>query len=317
MDEIVIAEDKPFWEAHRCDATKAMAEEGIQFRVQTKNRGVRWIEHACRPVPSASSLRPGFRASNRDITMRKKAELEARRRLYELTHVNRLAIINELGTAYAHEINQPLTAIFSNARVARKLLFDRTPDLPELTEIVDDIIHDNNRAVEIVKRMRSLMKVRELDLKPVDINKVMEDVNEFLNKEMLARHIELVFDLEDDLPPVFADAVHLQQVLINLLQNSRESMTGCEQSKGKIIIAARKTDGKTVEISVLDNGCGIDPGNVERIFEAFWTSKREGIGMGLSICRSIIEAHGGRLRAENRPEGGARFSFTIPICETE
>jgi len=316
LEEIVIAEDKPIWDGHHCGVKKGLNEGVIQFRIQSKKAGVRWIEHVCQPIPSDSTAQRGFRASNRDISMRKNAELEARRHLHELTHVNRIALLSELGTTYAHEINQPLTAIFSNAQVARKLLCDQTPDLTELSEIVDDIINDNKRAVDIIRRLRSLMKLEELDLKPIDINTVIGDVIEFLRREMLTQNIVLVSELEDDLPLVWGEAIHLQQVLINLVQNSRESMVDCEQSACKIRIASQKIDKKTVKVSVLDSGCGIDSKNIDRIFEAFWTTKSEGIGMGLSICRSIVEAHGGRLWPENRPEGGATFSFTIPICET-
>lgn len=311
MEEIVIEEDKELWRTHQCGVEANLENREIQFRIRTKTGMVRWIEHACRPVPPSTGSHAGFRASNRDISARKNAELDARRWFKELAHFNRIALLSELGTTYAHEVNQPLTAIFGNAQVARKLLTKDPLDIAELGEIIDDIINDDKRAVDIIKRIRSLMKPQDLDFRPVDIKKIIQDIASFLRKELLGQKVMLIYDLEDALPRVRGDAIHLQQVLINLVQNGLESMTGCEPDLRQIMIIGHMHDEYKVEISVQDSGPGIPEGGTAQLFESFYTTKKEGMGMGLSICRSIIEAHGGRLWAKNNPEKGATFSFTL------
>jgi PAS domain S-box-containing protein len=311
--EIIVHEDRKSWDTHALKSEKELKPGEIQFRILRKDGELRWIEHLCQPVTDPQGTLLGLRASNRDITARKQAELDTQRHRVELTHVSRVVTLGELSASLAHELNQPLTAILSNAQAARRFLTGYQADPDEVNEILNDIINDDKRAADIIKRLRALMARKELAFTSLDLNKVVRGIAELVNHEAFTKNVSLVLDLAQGLPHVQGDVIHLQQVALNLIINGTEAMETVDHQSRELRILTAKHGENAVRVSVRDQGTGIDEDHITGIFEAFHTTKPEGMGMGLSICRSIIEAHDGRLWAENNPDQGATVSFTIPV----
>jgi two-component system sensor kinase FixL len=253
--------------------------------------------------------------SHRDITDRKRAELEALHQRRELAHLTRVAMMGELSASLAHELNQPLTAILSNAEAAEQLLTDDSPDLDEVRAIIADIITDDQRAGDVIHRLRGLLKKGEFERLPLDLNPMIQEVARLLHSDIILRHMELTLDLDPDLPLVCGDRVQLQQVALNLMVNGLDAMAEGPLDDRALVVRTQCHDSQMIRIAVEDRGSGLQEANIGRIFSPFYTTKPDGMGMGLSICRSIVEAHGGRLWAANNPERGATFSFTLPISE--
>ena len=247
--------------------------------------------------------------------IRHRAEMDAQMHREALTYVSRLVTLGELSASLAHELNQPLTAILSNAQAARRYLGSDPTDLDELNEILDDIIKDDKRAADIIKRLRSLMRKEEIQYISLDINEVIRGVAKIVNRETIARDVQLEMDLTNGLPDVQGNTIHLEQVVLNLILNGIEAMETFDSKLKHLKISTVKHDKESVRVSVQDKGTGIDDTQLASIFEAFYTTKSEGIGIGLSICRSIIEEHGGKLWAENNPDRGATISFKVPISK--
>jgi len=313
FDEIIVPEDKGRWEAHSFKSEQDLKPGELQFRIRRKDGQIRWIEHVCQPVTDAQGVLLGFRASNRDFTERKQAELDAQRHRAELIHVSRIATLGELSAAMAHELNQPLTAILSNAQAALRFLTGGLADPDEVKEILNDIIDDDKRAADMIKGLRTLMRRKDLEFTSLNLNNVIRGFAELFSREAFTKNVPLVVELAEGLPNVKCDTVHLEQVILNLILNASEAMETVDSQSRELRILTVKHDEKSVRVSVRDKGPGIDEALIERIFEAFYTTKPQGMGMGLSICKSIIEAHGGRLWVENNPDQGATVSFTLPI----
>jgi PAS domain S-box-containing protein len=313
--EMIVHGDKMSWDTHALESEKELKPGELQFRIQRKDGEIRWIEHVCQPVTDPQGTPMGLRASNRDITARKQAEQDAQSHRAELTHVSRITTLGELSASLAHELNQPLTAILSNAQAARRFLTGDLADPDEVNEILNDIIHDDRRAADMIKRLRALMSKKDLEFTSLDLNKLIQGVAKLVNREAFTKNIALVMDLADGLPQVRGDAIHLEQVVLNLILNGAEAMETLDHQSRELLILTAKHDENAVRVSVRDRGTGIDQANIDGIFKAFYTTKPEGMGMGLSICRSIIEAHGGRLWAENNPDKGATVSFTVPASK--
>jgi len=246
-----------------------------------------------------------------DLTERRQNERTAARQHDEIAHLARVAMLGELSGSIAHEINQPLMGILSNAQAAQRFLAHDDVNLEEVREILVDIVEDDKRAGEVIRRLRALLKKGEVQNRPLDINSVVDEVVRLTRNDLMNRDVAVSTELTPDLPPVFGDRIQLQQVLLNLLMNACEAMETVSGTP-QVHIRTRRTDGGGVEISVSDRGGGIPPGDLEQIFEPFVTTKEHGIGLGLSICRTIIVAHGGRLWAENVGEG-ATFRCTLPL----
>lgn len=267
-----------------------------------------WREHFVYKLPSGEVV-----AVYTDVTDRKRAEEEIRLHREELAHVGRVATLGELAASLAHEINQPLTAILSNAQAAQRFLNNDKPDLEETRDILADIISDDKRAGDVIHRLRSLFRKGKVEIKSLDINNVIQEVISMVKSEAIIRNVSVEIKLKSKIPPVFGDRIHLQQLLINFILNASEAMANIGVSTRKVIISTAQKDEQEVVVSIRDYGSGIGEENLKQIFEPFYSTKPKGMGMGLSINRSIIEAHGGRLWAENNPDGGATFHFTIPI----
>ena len=239
---------------------------------------------------------------------RNEVELEALR--HNLSHVGRVTTMAELTASLAHELSQPLTAILSNAQAARRMLDRGLEDSTDLREILADIVADNQRASEVIRHVRTFLKKDRTRRSPVDVNAVVQDVVNLLRNDAIIRHISVEVDLDPGLPLVLVDRVQLQQVLVNLVMNAFDALATA--SERRTSVRTRKA-GTVVQVSVKDSGGGIPAGDLGRIFDPFYTTKSSGLGMGLSIARSLIDAHGGQLWAENDARGGATFTFTVPM----
>lgn len=273
----------------------------------------RWGDH---PVLDASGRVVEIQAVGRDLTDLHQAEEEVRARREEVTHLTRVAILGELSGALAHELNQPLTAILSNAQAARRLLARNLPDVAEVEAILEDIIADDNRAGEVIQRMRALLKRGSAQLGPLDLNQTAMDVLQLSRSELIERRVTINTSLSPSLPMVLGDRVQLQQVVLNLVLNGCEAMDDLRRSERHLTITTSNGDG-LVETTVSDRGVGIEPALLERVFDPFVTTKSGGLGLGLSICRTIVDAHGGRIWARNNPDRGATIGFAIPVNPRE
>jgi len=245
---------------------------------------------------------------------RRFAEVQSLQRMAELAHVNRFSTAGELTASIAHEISQPLTAILNNAETADMILHSSSPDIAELKHIVTDILQDDRRAAEVIRRMHSLLKKAPFELKNLDLKDVARETVEFLSKLAIARKVELVSMITPDALPVLGDRIQLQQVTLNLVANGLDAMR--ETPSGHRIITIQSSRSENfAELSVSDRGPGIPEDKLKEVFKPFFTSKAEGLGMGLSIARTIIEAHHGRIWAENLDGGGAWFRIRLPLVQ--
>jgi len=244
---------------------------------------------------------------------RKQGELEAQRLRQDLTHIGRVSALGELTASLAHELNQPLTAILSNAQVAERLLAAAAPNLEEVREILRDIVTDDRRATEVIRRLRALVKKGDLEFAPLDLNELIREVARLMQSDAISRGISLSLELAGDLPTVRGDRVQLQQVVLNLVLNGLDAMHESGAGQRTLIIRTARNVADAVAVSVQDAGTGIDEKNVDQLFHPLFTTKPEGLGMGLAIARTIVDAHGGRLSAANNVTAGATFQFSLPV----
>ncbi len=229
-----------------------------------------------------------------------------------LSHSGRVTLLGQLASALAHELSQPLGAILRNAEAAEIMLQEPSPDLEEIRAIVDDILRDDHRAGQVIDKLRSLLKKGSLDVQPVDLSEVIAEVLTLVQAAATTRQVKLIFTGAPGLPMVGGDRIHLQQVLLNLIVNAMDALDNCHTHECAVEVHACQLNASTVEVRVCDNGPGIADEHLEKLFEPFFTTKTTGMGMGLPVSKTIIEAHKGKLWAENRPEGGACFCFTLP-----
>jgi PAS domain S-box-containing protein len=254
----------------------------------------------------------------RDITDRKRAEAEAREndRRYremqmELAHANRVATMGQLTASIAHEVNQPIAATITNAEAALRWLRAGSSHLEEVRQVLTSIVQDGTRAGEVIHRIHALMKKAPPQRERLDINEVIVEIVEITRGEAMKHRISVSTQLAEHLPAVEADRVQLQQVLLNLIVNAIDAM-GAAEGPRRLLISTGSAEANGVLVAVQDTGPGLEPAMLERVFESFYTTKPTGLGMGLSICRSIIEAHGGRLWATANQQRGTTFQFTVP-----
>jgi PAS domain S-box-containing protein len=280
-----------------------------------KDGAVVWVSVNGTVICDKNGLPYCLLATIRDITRRRQAEKALAEHRGELAHVNRVFTMGELAASLAHELKQPLTGILSNAQ-AGELLLDRTPlDAGELQGVLTDVISDTRRASEIIDQMRNFLRGRDTPRRPVDINVIVEEVLRIVHSEAVIRDIRLSTELEPKLPLVMGDRIQLQQVLLNVIANAQQAMVRMNSSARRLIIRTTQNEDGCVMITADDSGPGFEPGTLGKAFQPFFTTKPEGIGMGLAICMSIIEAHSGKISAANRPEGGVRIQIELPAAE--
>ena len=252
-----------------------------------------------------------------DRRRRRRAEIDAHQRMAELAELNRRSTVGELSASIAHELTQPLSAISHNAEAAALILRAQSPDLSELRDIVAGITRDQRCATEVIKRLRNLLGKTPSETQEIDLSEAVREVFELLSASAAARHITLSTSLATQALHVSGDRIQLQQVILNLLLNGIDAIGGSEYGERKIIGRTGLVDDASAEVAIEDSGPGIPPEKAEQIFEPFFTTKPGGMGMGLSIARTIVESHRGRIWAENRREGGAMFRFRVPLAPRE
>ena len=281
----------------------------VRFREPAVWEQYRWqITLICAVVLIQGALLTGLVFERR---RRKLAEVQSRQRMTELAHVNRFSMAGELTASIAHEINQPLGAILTNAETADEILKSPTPDIAELKDIVKDILQDDRRAGEVIRRMRSLLKKAPFELKKIELNDLVRETVDFISALAIARKVELVTITQNALP-ILGDRIQLQQVILNLIMNGIDAMKDTPADNRSINIRISRVE-KSAELSVSDRGPGIPEDELKKVFEPFYTNKSGGMGMGLSIARTIIEAHNGQIWAQNRSHGGASLRIRIPL----
>lgn len=269
----------------------------------------RWFVLRAVPLKTSDG---GLVVSHINITALKQAEQDLALQRDQLEHVSRAATLVEIGAALAHELNQPLAAILRNAQAARRFIDAEMPNLPEIREILDDIVKDDRRAGKVLDRIREQLNKNVSERMSVRLNDVIDDALALLHSDLIIRKTSIDLQLSPDLPLVFADPVQLQQVILNLVINAEDAMEGMSASKSRIVISTIRYE-HLVEVSVCDSGKGIPGDQLEKVFEPFHTTKEGGMGVGLAINRTIIESHDGRMWSENLSEGGARLVFSLPV----
>lgn len=251
----------------------------------------------------------------RDNTEWYKMEAERHELRANLYHADRLGRGGEIAMSMAHEINQPLTGILSNAQTAQLMLAQKEPDLAEIANILADIVADDKHAGNVIKRLRSYLKKKTPVWESTDVNEATLEIIKLFRSDPALKDVAVSTELAANLPQIMADRVQIQQVVLNLIMNAGEAMAAQSPEQRHITVKTLRDGVKAVIVSVLDTGPGIAPENLGRVFDAHFTTKANGMGMGLAICRSIMEAHGGRIWVENNPHGGATFMFLLPGTE--
>jgi PAS domain S-box-containing protein len=298
---------------------RALAREGeysVQFRICLPDGATRWL--AARGNSQCATIdKPSLRGVLCDITNQRRVQDEADELRSELAYAGRVTMLGQLVSSLTHELRQPLSAILRNSEAAQIVLKKSSPDLCELRAIVEDIHMDDRRAGEVIDRLHALLKRRQMDFQPIALESLMKEVSAIVRFDAAARHVMLESEVGPALPAIRGDRVHLSQVLINLIINGVDATAALTGSCRRVRIGARVTESRLVEVAVTDSGAGIPPERMSRIFEPFFTTKPGGMGMGLCVSRTIIEAHGGRLWAENNVQGGAKFCFTLSLAHGE
>jgi len=246
------------------------------------------------------------------IIQRNRAEEKFRKAQADLAHTTRASTLSELTASIAHEVNQPLTAVIANAQTCLRWLDREPPELDEARRAAENIVKDGKRAAEVIRRVRALSKNADPQTAPLDLNDVVNEVVPLVQRELLSHGVLLRMELAPALPVVLADRVLIQQVIINLVINGIEAMRPVTDRPRELVIRSQQGEAHQILVMVKDSGVGIPAENADKLFKAFFTTKSGGMGMGLSICRSIIEAHGGRLSASGNVGPGATFQFALP-----
>ncbi|MFL5236161.1 MAG: ABC transporter substrate binding protein [Rhizomicrobium sp.] len=302
--------------ALRGSSFKAKQAEISDVRILLPGDEVRWVRMRARYYAEQGGESHQLGGIFIDVTDRKSAEAEATLQRQEVEHLMRVSVLGELSGSIAHEINQPLTAILSNAQAALHLMAQKAPDLAEVRDALEEIVHEDNRAGEVIQRLRSLLRKGERKAESVKLNDLINSTVGLLNSELIRRDVNVKLELADNLPMTSADPIQLQQVLLNLVMNAMDAMASTPMTKRSVLISTRGRPTGSVEVLVKDRGHGIPLLANGHLFEPFYTTKQHGLGLGLTICSTIIQAHGGKLTLVNDQNDGAIAAFSVPALET-
>ena len=317
LQELIHPEDRGMVTEAMAEALRGGPRYDVEYRVVRPNGELRII-HSQGDVTRDESGRPHrMFGTIQDITERKQAAEALRAAQAELAHVNRVATMGQLTASIAHEVNQPIASAHNNANAALRFLDRSPPDLEEVREALGCIVNDTDRAGDVIGRIRALIKKAPAHKRRFDLNEAILDVIALTRSEVLRHGVLLQTQLATGLPLIEGDPIQLQQVILNLIMNAVEAMSGITEGARELKISTETGAAGGVLVTVRDSGPGLDPTTVDRVFEAFYTTKPEGMGMGLAICRSIIEAHGGRMWVTANEPRGAVFRFTLPLRRDE
>jgi len=283
-----------------------------EYRLGTSGGHERWIAARGRVEVGQSGAPVLMRGVLLNITAQKRSENELQQLRGQLAHAGRVSMMGQLASALAHELNQPLGAILRNAEAAELFMQADDPNLDEVRAIIADIRKDDQRAGDVIDKLRTLLKRRDIESRPISVLQLLDEVLALIRADAAARKVHLTIQCDQNLPMVKGDRVHLQQVLINLIINAMDALGDTAVPRREVTISAASVAGGFVEVTVSDNGNGIPVEKLPHVFDPFFTTKPHGMGMGLPISRTIIEAHGGKIVAENKANGGAAFRFTLP-----
>ena len=286
-----------------------------EFRLILPDGSVRWIAARGRASPTANDSAPRVHGVSMDITRQKQADVEAQLQREELAHLSRVATLSAMSGSLAHELSQPLTSILTNAQAGQRFMSQDPPDLVEVRNILADIVSEDRRAGEIIGRLREMMRRGQVSLQPVRVNECLEELLRLTRSDLAARRVSVSNLTTSELPPAMTDRVQLQQVLLNLIVNACDAMKSNPPEDRNLTLTTFIAQNE-ICIGVLDCGVGL-PDDVETLFQPFHTTKDGGLGMGLSICRTLVTSHGGRLWAERRAERGAAFYVALPLVQED
>ncbi|MDA9445703.1 PAS domain-containing protein, partial [Bradyrhizobium sp. CCBAU 21360] len=311
-----LEEEPEKWRQHRATLEAHLPFRDLVYRTVNRAGSPIYVRTSGKPFFDGKGNFLGYRGVSTDITATiraDQAEQELRRAQSELAHVTRVTTLGELTTSIAHEINQPLAAIISNADACLGWMGREAPNLSAARSSVEWIIEDAIRASEVIRRIRALAKKGEIEMAPLDINEVVKDVIALVTRELVSHRVTLRTELTAGLPRILGDRIQLQQVIINLVMNGIEAMDAVTERTRELLVQSSKDDVGHVHLAVTDCGVGIAENDADRVLDPFFTTKSTGLGMGLSICRSIVEAHGGRLSMVHKNGPGATFQFALPL----
>jgi len=315
--QLTLDEDRAATEARIAESAEGQRQvHRIEKRYLRKDGSVIWTDVSTVFVPASGNTPAFFAAVIVDISDRKRAEEEIRRirRLEgEIRQASRTEMMGGLTASLAHELNQPLAAVRSNAQAARRLLAAKRPDLGEVKAAIEDVIEDNARAAETIRNVRALFQRDEVQMSSVDLRQILYDVERIVRADATSKNIALRLDLPTTLPTIIGNRTQLIEALMNLVLNAFDSVCECIDGPREVEMRASQPEARHIHVSVRDGGKGIEPEVMLRLFDAFFTTKPKGMGMGLAIVRSIIENHGGRLWATRNPDRGATFEFDLPV----
>jgi len=315
-----LGEEPEKWRLHLADLEEHTPFRDFKYRTTRADGSVRHIAVSGKPVFDAEGRFLGYRGVASDVTKAvraEQAEEELHEALADLAHVTRVTALGELTASIAHEVNQPLAAVVTNAEACLRWLDRETPNLDEARSAVKSIVNDGNRAGEVIERVRALVNKTPTRKVPLNINDVVSEVITLVQYELFSHRVSLRMELAPALPLIVADRIQLQQVILNLVINGIEAMQSLMDRPREVVIQTQQDAPSQILVAVKDCGVGVAGENVDRLFDAFFTTKSSGMGMGLSICRSIIDAHGGRLSVTSDVGAGATFQFTLPLCRKD
>jgi PAS domain S-box-containing protein len=288
----------------------------LEFHITRPDGEVRTVACISEVLRDSAGSPVRMSGACQDVTDQRRAEAASQKSRDEIAHLNRVAAMGELTGSLAHELNQPLAAILSNAQAANRFLDRESPDLAQVRECLTDIVADDKRAGEVIRTLRALLRKGQSQASSlVDLNEVVSDAIRLVGNDALLRQVSVKFEPLPGLPPVRGDRIQLFQVVLNLIVNGLDAVAERPTGDRWVLVRTAESEGGAVELTVEDSGTGIAVGDLARVFEPFFTTKQEGLGMGLSISRTIVQAHGGRIWAENREGHGAIFYCVLPVAQ--